>query len=275
MGCNGGDSIANLQRRLGAKVLIPKGWHSSDLETSRLYDFAFIKLETPFNDVLPLKYANTPLLGKRIIGVVGYPGDKGNGAENGSQMYEQFDEVGWNVRNTGGLLTYSVSTAPGKFHGFNGDIRTNNSQGNSGSPVLLETGSGLVAIATHTGGYDIYRNRASPIGTRPFNSYHKIIERFFSGTWLEPDSVWNLPNLNVEVHHLTGRPTNAELHDKHPYPTASSIAEMAHNPMLSDSKTPDADLSGSLIWQKAALAVTAMLGMLGWLCWSKELSTFF
>lgn len=112
-----------VQRRLGTKAVVPCAWY---LHEERVHDFAIIKLESPFDDVDPIAYKATPMIGQGLhIGVVGYPADKGDGEERGSEMYEEWAEVNWDIQKTNGLLSYCISTYGGKHTSHHQKYRTN------------------------------------------------------------------------------------------------------------------------------------------------------
>lgn len=121
IGYNGRDSLKapSVQTRFAKRIVTTGEW--IDSRNNRHRDVAFVQLDKAFEGNLRLfTYANTPMKGSEIIGVVGYPGDmhlvdEDGIDEAGAQMYELFQEVKYD-RNENALkmLQYRLSSFGGK-----------------------------------------------------------------------------------------------------------------------------------------------------------------
>ncbi|KAL9044417.1 MAG: hypothetical protein Q9214_002442 [Letrouitia sp. 1 TL-2023] len=186
-GYRGLDSIGSsvgeqiVQKRQGKRIAVPEAYFNNKNDT---YDVAFVKLIEPFENVQPFRYRETPEEGSReSIGVVGYPADNDSNDGNngvGPHMYEQFIETSWNLRESDSyLLQYGIST----FHG------------QSGGPVILETG--FQCIGTHTQGFKegFSKNSASPIGGQYGTPYDALATAIKTELKLEKqsDGIWRIP----------------------------------------------------------------------------------
>ncbi|KAI1083659.1 trypsin-like serine protease [Whalleya microplaca] len=156
IGYHGRDSIGTdiVQERKGERVVTTAEWLLG--KENRHADVALIKVDEPFTGKLRVfSYNDTPTSGDEQLGVVGYPGDKYindsyGRQEKGAYMYEQYNDIQYNLRDYGNhppMLKYRISTFGGQ----------------SGSPVIRSNAKQVV-IATHVyGGGD--KNLGSLIGT--------------------------------------------------------------------------------------------------------------
>lgn len=92
-----------------------------DSRDNRHRDVAFVQPDRPFEGNLRLfSYANTPMKGSEMVGVVGYPGDmhlvdRDGIDEAGAQMYELFQEIKYDRdENALKMLQYRFSSFGGK-----------------------------------------------------------------------------------------------------------------------------------------------------------------
>ena len=115
IGYNGKASIGtnDVQFRSGVKIVTTEGWLRSG--NNRHNDVAFIQLDRPFEGIAPFTFSQTAGNGNEVIGVVGYPGDKRYNKENGAQMYEEFQNVKWDLDTAANhMLEYRINTYKGK-----------------------------------------------------------------------------------------------------------------------------------------------------------------
>ena len=78
----------------GAKrIVTSEGWLQT--KGSKPKDVSLIQLDKPFEDIVPVKYIDTPPMDDVVLGVVGYPADLKNEktGEKGAFMYEHFLSV--------------------------------------------------------------------------------------------------------------------------------------------------------------------------------------
>ncbi|KAK0610872.1 hypothetical protein B0T14DRAFT_314903 [Immersiella caudata] len=171
IGYHGGSSVGapSVQFRLAKAVVTTPEWLAGP--DNRHRDIAFLQLDRPFEGNLRLfgRKETTPVQGHFMLGVVGYPGDKGRDAglydEYGGEMYEMFTTQKYNLHdppsnNAAGLLEYDISTRGGQ----------------AGSPVLRKDVDSMTVIGTHvhrTG----EKGRASVIGHHG-NDYNMMLEAF-------------------------------------------------------------------------------------------------
>ncbi|KAK4167810.1 trypsin-like cysteine/serine peptidase domain-containing protein, partial [Cladorrhinum sp. PSN259] len=143
-----------VQSRVAKEIVTTAEWVMS--RENRHRDVAIIRLDRPFEGNLRcFTYKSTPKLAEEMIGVVGYPADKvlqyeDGRQEKGAQMYEQFNDVVYNIetdaKNPQGMIKYRISTFGGQ----------------SGAPIIRK-GSKDTVIGTHVyGGGD--KNQGNPIG---------------------------------------------------------------------------------------------------------------
>jgi V8-like Glu-specific endopeptidase len=111
-----------VQLQYGATFITTTGWLQSGGQAERA-DVAFLKLSGSFiGNFKPFSYVDTPLSAPATspvtIGVVGYPADEKNRVgEEGAEMYQSFLPTSWNLdTDFGNLLTYTISTYPGKLY---------------------------------------------------------------------------------------------------------------------------------------------------------------
>ncbi|KAJ5646698.1 hypothetical protein N7490_003070 [Penicillium lividum] len=167
IGYNGRDSLRSpdVQSRFAKKIVTTGEW--IDSRDNRHRDVAFVQLDKPFTGNLRLiSFAPTPMKGREMIGVVGYPGDyhleDGDGIDEiGAQMYELFQEIEYDRQeNALKMLQYRLSTF----------------RGQCGSPVLRKK-TPQISIGAHCyGGED--KNSASPIGDQDGIDYNVYISTF-------------------------------------------------------------------------------------------------
>jgi V8-like Glu-specific endopeptidase len=102
-----------VQFRHGVKIVTTQKWLDSGM--FRQNDVSFIKLNQGFTGITPFAFKDTPFKDKKMIGVVGYPGDKDYQGERGAQMYEEFREVAWDRKTSAThMLEYRINTYKGK-----------------------------------------------------------------------------------------------------------------------------------------------------------------
>ncbi|KAF7558156.1 hypothetical protein G7Z17_g50 [Cylindrodendrum hubeiense] len=162
IGYNGASSVGSptVQARYGRKVVTTGEWIN---EPIRPKDVAFIQLQSPFTGNLrPIAFTDTPSSGDKILGVVGYPGDRNMGDEIGAQMFELFERTDYDLdRNPMNMIEYRISTYAGQ----------------SGAPILCKGNGKQFSIGTHCyGGGN--NNSGSIIGGQYGNNYNGFIELF-------------------------------------------------------------------------------------------------
>lgn len=110
------DPKAQVQFRRGVQIATSSEWLRA--KGAKAYDVGFIKVETPFTGIIPIKYTDTPASGQAMIGVVGYPGDLADPTtrEHGASMYEMFVNVSWDLNTAeNNMLEYEIDTFGGRF----------------------------------------------------------------------------------------------------------------------------------------------------------------
>ncbi|CEL06614.1 hypothetical protein ASPCAL09786 [Aspergillus calidoustus] len=149
LGYSGRGNVDNpeVEFRTGQSVATTNEWNEAERVEA---DLAFIKLDEPFYNVEPIEYKNTPASARKVIGVVGYPGDIRQDGEPGGRLQQDFQETRWNIHQSGTqTLEYTIDP--------NG--------GNSGSPVFDE--EDMCCIGVHTRGGS--KNTATAIGPEGYN----------------------------------------------------------------------------------------------------------
>jgi V8-like Glu-specific endopeptidase len=109
------DPKAKVQFRSGKRVATTLEWITS--KGQRKFDVGFVQLDSPFTDIVPWKFDETPFSGSLSIGVVGYPGDLRDERtkEMGAHMYEMFLHTNYNLAESHlQMLQYEIDTAGGK-----------------------------------------------------------------------------------------------------------------------------------------------------------------
>jgi V8-like Glu-specific endopeptidase len=93
IGYSGRRSIGDpgVQFRAGSRCVTTSEWLRR--KGAKPFDVGFIRLNKPFVGIEPIEFMETPLSGKSVLGVVGYPGDLADGSEKGARMYEMFAEA--------------------------------------------------------------------------------------------------------------------------------------------------------------------------------------
>ena len=182
VGYNGAASVktANVQFRRGKKIVTTVGWLKGG--ANRANDVSFIEVDKPFTGITPFQFIETPMSGNTYLGVVGYPGDKRFNnqelGEQGAQMYEEFDNVTWNLdQSARHMLEYNISTYAGTLKSSSASLILIQPTGQSGSPVLRK--SDLKPISVHVYG-GAGKNSASVINGmygNPFNSYVSVFDK--------------------------------------------------------------------------------------------------
>ncbi|KAL3457918.1 trypsin-like cysteine/serine peptidase domain-containing protein [Aspergillus heterothallicus] len=153
---------AEVEFRSGQNVATTNEWIDGEHAEA---DLAFIKLDEPFYQVNPIEYKNTPTSARKVIGVVGYPGDIRQNGEPGNRLHQDFQETRWNVHQSGTqTLEYTIDP--------NG--------GNAGSPVFDQ--EDMCCIGVHTQGGA--RNTATVIGPEGYNfdDYIEALEQHVGTT---------------------------------------------------------------------------------------------
>ncbi|KAK7745143.1 hypothetical protein SLS62_009942 [Diatrype stigma] len=154
----------DVQFRTAKTVATTQAWLIDTSDGREKGDVAFIEVQTPFVDVTPIQYKATPQKDALRLGVVGYPGDRGNQGEGGARMYEMYYDVEhqYDLGSTWhNMLQYDVDTYGG----------------NSGSPVFYKrptSAKDAVAIGVHVYGASP-NNYASVIGPEG-NVFEEYIE---------------------------------------------------------------------------------------------------
>ncbi|KAF4977236.1 hypothetical protein FZEAL_6219 [Fusarium zealandicum] len=162
IGYNGKDSIETpgVQCRYGVEIVTPKEWIESDI--NRANDVSFIRVDTAFTDVQPIKYEATATFVNMKLGVVGYPADKTYKDESAAQMYEMYKKVTCDLsKTTLNMLEYKISSSGGQ----------------SGSPVLIDQKN--TAIGVHVYGLGT-KNSASVIRGK-YGNYFKDLTSAMGG----------------------------------------------------------------------------------------------
>ena len=104
----------DVQFRAGSSAVTPAKWLDSKMNKS--FDVGFIQLTEAFDGVNRLPFIDTPVQGKTILGVVGYPGDKSVKGEIGAEMYEMFQEETYNIeKSERHMLEYKIATYWGEW----------------------------------------------------------------------------------------------------------------------------------------------------------------
>ncbi|KAK4222552.1 hypothetical protein QBC38DRAFT_401292 [Podospora fimiseda] len=181
-----------VQSRVAREIVTTAEWIMS--RENRHRDVAIIRLDRPFTGNLRcFNYKSTPKQGEDMLGVVGYPADKvltydDGREEKGAIMYEQFNDIAYNLEPTNqnqlGMLKYRISTFGGQ----------------SGAPIIRK-GAKPVVIGTHVyGGGD--KNQGSTIG--PLGNDLEGLEKVFSG---QLPVVGNYQGIKL-VKYTTGAPAS-------------------------------------------------------------------
>ena len=118
IGYSGRASIgtSNVQTRRGVRAVTTEGWLTSN--ENRKNDVGFVKLDRPFDNVVPFEIGTTPTQGEEKLCVVGYPGDMYDRTtkEKGYYMFEEFVPTKFNLTTDkpADMLSYKISTFNGK-----------------------------------------------------------------------------------------------------------------------------------------------------------------
>ena len=106
----------NVETRWGHFVAIHWGFYAA---RKRQNDMAMIKLESPFDNVVPILCRNAPLVEteKRSLRVVGYPGNRGGAGEyQGKTMHvSEGAHAGWDLKSTDYILRHHLDTDSGSM----------------------------------------------------------------------------------------------------------------------------------------------------------------
>ncbi|KAL8903126.1 MAG: hypothetical protein Q9207_004129 [Kuettlingeria erythrocarpa] len=167
----------NVQFRKGKRVTTTPGWLKSG--NRRDADIALIKVDSPFENIVPIGYAATPASGLAKLGVVGYPGDLRDRKteEAGANMYESYESTSWSLaKNEYRMLEYQVDTYGG----------------NSGSPVFREGDTTSIGVHTYGG----LVNSATVLG-----EFGNLLDPYVTAINNPPTS--ELPNDMTEVSFAT------------------------------------------------------------------------
>ncbi|KAK6003121.1 hypothetical protein QM012_000966 [Aureobasidium pullulans] len=164
IGYNGRDSVKGptCQPRYGQRVITTGEWSK---EPNRAKDVAFIQVARPFEGNLNLfSYVDTPVSDQTKLNIVGYPGDKSLGDENGAQMYELSKTTDYNLKDDDlHMIHYRISTYGGQ----------------SGAPILRRKNGTTVSIGTHCyGGGGNNSNSGNSIGGQWGNPYSSFVGLF-------------------------------------------------------------------------------------------------
>jgi hypothetical protein len=102
-----------IEYRWGLSVAITPEWKDGNKIRA---DLAFIKLNKKVLTAEPIQYMDTPISGNEHLGVVGYSGDIRQDTEPGARMYEDFQQVAWNIYNSSTeTLNYTIDPKGGMF----------------------------------------------------------------------------------------------------------------------------------------------------------------
>lgn len=83
----------------------------------KAYDLAFIKVQQPFTEIVPIDFEDTPRSEISTIGLAGYAGDITDrfSGEKGAHMYEVFLNTGWDLEDSEYImLEYALDPFGGK-----------------------------------------------------------------------------------------------------------------------------------------------------------------
>ena len=104
----------NVEMRWGHSVAIHWGFYAVG---KRQNDMAMIKLESPFDKVVPILCRNAPLVEteRRFLRVVGYPGSRGGAGEHqGKAMHvSEGAHAGWDLKSTNYIFRHYLDTDNG------------------------------------------------------------------------------------------------------------------------------------------------------------------
>jgi hypothetical protein len=115
LGYSGRSNVDNpeVEFRSGQSIATTNEWNEAERVEA---DLAFIKLDEPFYHVEPIEYKNTPASARKVIGVVGYPGDIRQDGEPGGRLQQEFQETRWYIHQSGTqTLEYTIDPNGGVF----------------------------------------------------------------------------------------------------------------------------------------------------------------
>ena len=106
----------NVETRWGHFVAIHRGFYAA---RKRQNDMAMIKLESPFDNVVPILCSNAPLVEteKRSLRVVGYPGNRGGAGEHQGKIMHVSEgaHAGWDLKSTDYIFRHHLDTDNGSM----------------------------------------------------------------------------------------------------------------------------------------------------------------
>lgn len=104
-----------MQYRRGVSVATTMQYISQ--KDSRQFSVAFLKVDSAFTNVEPIKWKITASKGTMNLGVVGYPGDMSENGQNGASMYDMFRRTDFDLKTAKlGMLEHQVDTYGGKCY---------------------------------------------------------------------------------------------------------------------------------------------------------------
>jgi V8-like Glu-specific endopeptidase len=107
-----GNEHVDLESRRGKHIAVHWGWRRNELDK---YDLAFIRVGEPFENVEPIPWKVSPVIGNDIlIEVVGYPRDVPDG-EEGQYMYVSKGYTSYNLESSNFMLEYTLDTKRGTW----------------------------------------------------------------------------------------------------------------------------------------------------------------
>lgn len=106
------DALCDSQRFV-ARIALPFAWSDVKAEQS---DVAFLQLDRPFHNVVPIAYSTPEIKAQQRLTVVGYPADLGTATEGpGGEMYEFKIRQDMDLeRSRRGMLGYHGDTHGGQ-----------------------------------------------------------------------------------------------------------------------------------------------------------------
>ena len=109
---------SNVETQWGHFAAIHWGFYAAG---KRQNDMAMIKLDSPFNKVVPIRCGNAPLVQSKssFLRVVGYPGNQGGAGEHQGRIMHVSQGAhaeGWDLKSTEYILQHRLDTDKGSMH---------------------------------------------------------------------------------------------------------------------------------------------------------------
>jgi hypothetical protein len=106
------DLIETHESKMATCVAVHREWYN---HFARENDIALIRLQTAFDEVLPLRFKDCPEKGERVkLCMAGYPGDLPAGLE-GQFMRESEGEIDFDLQSHNLMLHHRLDTFKGKL----------------------------------------------------------------------------------------------------------------------------------------------------------------